>query len=225
MSLDRRTWSVGVIGDLVGSRRSPSRVELQREMIAALARADEIAPGSEALAPTLGDEFQGRYADLATALTAVLVVQLVLGADRVRFGLGIGDLLLHDPAATPLRQDGPVWWAARAAIEAVECATPRWGTRVRQWDAQTGAASGAAGDGPAAVVPWANALVLGRDHHVGRLRARDRRIALALLAGDHQIAISAREGISPSAVSQRVRSTGLRALRDQIEVLRTGVVP
>lgn len=219
------TWSVGLIGDLVGSRRAASRVELQRELLAALGAADAVVPGLEPLAPTLGDEFQGRYPDLGTALTAVLVLQLHLGAERVRFGLGVGDLLVHDPSATPLRQDGPMWWAARAAVEAVEGGTPRWGARARWWDATVAAATATAGPGVAAAVPWANALAAVRDHQVGRLRARDRRITLAVLAGDTQAVISAREGISPSAVSQRVRIAGARALRDQVAALRTGAAP
>ncbi len=216
--------TVGLIGDLVASRRAPSRVDLQHELVAALARADAAIPGVEPLAPTLGDEFQGRYPDLATALTAVLVIQLVLGAERVRFGLGIGELVLHDPAATPLRQDGPVWWAARVAIGEVEGSTARWGTRVRWWSVDEGTASAKAGPGIAATVPWANAVLALRDHQLGVLRARDRRIALALLDGESQVAISSREGVSPSAVSQRVRAVGLRGLCDHVDALR-GALP
>lgn len=208
------TDAVGVLGDLVGSRRAPSRLDLQEELVTALRVADAVVPGLEPLSPTLGDEFQGRYADLQAALVATLVVQLVLGADRVRFGIGVGALVLHDPDATPLRQDGPMWWSARAAIDAVAGAAPRFGTRVARWDATRGEAAGDDGPGVAAGVGWANATVVLRDHLVAALRARDRAIALALLRGDSQAAIASREGVSPSAVSQRVRAAGLRALLD-----------
>lgn len=211
--------TVGVLGDLVGSRRAPSRTALQDELVAALGAADALAPGLEPLSPTLGDEFQGRYADVRRALVGTLVVQLELGAERVRFGVGIGELLLHDPSATPLRQDGPMWWSARAAIDAVAGATPRWGTRVARWDPARGEATADDGTGLAASVGWANAALVLRDRLVGELRPRDRSIALALLRGESQAVVAEREGVSPSAVSQRLRSTGLRALLDHVALL------
>lgn len=214
-----RSPSIGLVGDLVGSRRAPSRAALQHELVAALARAGRLATAVDPLAPTLGDEFQARYADLPTALTAVLALQLLLGADRVRFGLGVGELAVHDPAATPLRQDGPVWWAARAAIDEVSGGSPRWGARVCWWHEASGSASSGPGRGVAAAVPWANALLALRDRHVGGLRERDRRIALGLLEGEQQAAIATSEGVSASAVSQRVRAAGLRALCAQVAAL------
>src|SRR6478672_7826292 len=98
-----------VIGDLVGSRSAPNRRALHRAIERALVSALRI---------TVGDEFQGAYATLGAAIEAALRVRLELlpGAD-VRVGIGRGPVQLLD--AERGIEDGPGWWAARAAIEAV----------------------------------------------------------------------------------------------------------
>ena len=65
-------------------------------------------------------------------------------------------------------------------------------------------------DGPSA--PAINAALQCRDHLLGSLDDRSRRILGGLMSGETQVEIAAAEGISPSAVSQRVRRDGLGVL-------------
>lgn len=74
----------------------------------------------EPLRITLGDEFQGRFATVGAALAATLRLRLAMArAGDIRFGVGWGDTTVLDADGT---QDGPAWWAARAAIEWVAAA-------------------------------------------------------------------------------------------------------
>ena len=108
---------VALIGDLVGSRRSSDRSQVQQHLVAALAIANERTTPVQALSPTVGDEFQGVYADVGSALRASLVVRLALPADvDFRCGIGVGTLEIVGTSEYGHTQDGPAWWAARDAI-------------------------------------------------------------------------------------------------------------
>ena len=70
--------AVAMIGDLVSSRAWDDRAALQRALLDACAVATQRVPGAEQpLAPTIGDEFQAVYTDLADAIDAVLVLSLI----------------------------------------------------------------------------------------------------------------------------------------------------
>lgn len=195
-----------VIGDIVGSRRLPDRAAAHAQLEAAL---HEVAAQVTIRPPrvTVGDEFQMVCADLAEAVDIAFRVHLrLLPHVDTRFGIGFGPADLLDPAG--VIEDGPGWWAARAAIEAAEDEAERAGlehirTLVR---AAEGAAEGAAS--PAEVGALCAALRC-RDHLVGSLDERSLRILEGLMSGATQLEIADREGISPSAVSQRVRKHGL----------------
>ena len=79
-----------VIADIVGSRELEDRVAAQRALDAALADLAAAGPRAvRAMLPTVGDELQGVYPDLAGALTATLLLQLTLPeAIELRFGIG-----------------------------------------------------------------------------------------------------------------------------------------
>ncbi len=163
--------------------------------------------GDDVLDPvriTVGDEFQGRLASVGAALQASLVVRLALMPESdVRFGLGWGGVSVLDVDGT---QDGPGWWAARDAIEWVaetqgQAAMGKVRTAYRL-------AEGSDGPGEPAI----NAALQCRDHLLGSLDDRSRRILGGLMSGQTQVEIAAAEGISPSAVSQRVRRDGLGVL-------------
>ena len=57
--------------------------------------------------------------------------------------------------------------------------------------------------------PEITAALLCRDHLVGSLDDRSKRILIGLLAGRTQADLAAAEGISASAVSQRIRRDGI----------------
>ena len=167
-----------VIGDLVGSRRVADRAAVQDALAAALAEVNTLVAVRQPFEPTVGDEYQGACASLPEAVLAALLVRLaVRPVVDVRSGLGHGEVTVHDAERRPLLQDGPGWWSARAAIDAL-------GERpaARTWYA---------GPEPGTV----NAFLVCRDQIIERLR-------LALL-GHSQKEIADLEEIWPSAVSQQ----------------------
>lgn len=192
---------VTLIGDMVGSRSLPDRAGVQRRLAEALDEATALLGPAQRLETTVGDEFQGAFDDVGTASLAALVVRLALLPEvDVRCGLGQGEVTVHDPSSRPLLQDGPGWWAARAALE--ELARPRR-SAARTWF-----------EGPdRAAAAGLNAFLLTRDALVDRLGDRGLRLLAASLRGATQADIAASEGISRSAVSQQF-SRGVGAVRD-----------
>jgi hypothetical protein len=207
---------VAVLGDIVGSRRD-GRARSGRDRIEdALSVANERTAPLQALTPTIGDEFQGLFEDLVSALEATLVVRLVVfGEVDVRFGIGSGKLTAFDVEAAPFRQDGPAWWAAREAVDSVRDAEQRQerppGLRVRWIDA---------GGRHPAEVATVNAFLLCRDDLVGSMDRRDAAILLGLLADEPLGAIAQAQGVSVSAISQRAIRNGLYAIRQAHRELR-----
>jgi len=190
------THSVALIGDVVGSRRAPDRAGLQRLLVDALAEVTTRLGGQ--LTMTVGDEFQGRYPDLETALAASMRLHLgLIGPARLRIGIGQGPLSFETDSGSPLGQDGPVWWRARDAIESVEAGGDQVRTKVHTdtvWDGVI------------------NAYLLLRDTLLGRLDEADGVIGLGLLDGFTQKELANRLGLNQSSVSRRVNGHGLAAL-------------
>jgi hypothetical protein len=207
---------VAVLGDVVGSRRHPDPADRQRRLGGALGLANEMVGGRQPLTPTIGDEFQGLYEDLVSALDATLVVRLALLDDvDVRFGIGSGSLLSFDAARAPFAQDGPAWWSARAAVDEVReigqrQESPR-GLRTRWVDAEPEAPR---------VTAAVNAFLLCRDELVASMDPRDAATMLGLLADRPLTAIAEEQDVSVSALSQRAIRGGLYAIRRAHEQLR-----
>jgi hypothetical protein len=196
-----------VIGDVVGSRGLADRGAAQRRIAAVLAEVSGLVPGVQPLEPTVGDEFQGAYADLGQATRAALLVRLgLLPEVDVRCGIGAGETTVYDASRRPLLQDGPAWWAAREALD--HLAAPRR-SGVRTWVVGPGAPDDLA---------LANAHLLCRDALVDRLSERGWRMLRLSLLGETQQAIADAEGISKSAVSQQF-ARGIGAVRDAQDLL------
>lgn len=192
-----------LIGDVVASRALGDRPAAQQRINEVLDHVDQEVRGVQALQPTVGDEFQGAYASLADAGRAALLIRLALLPDiDVRCGIGSGDTIVFDDRRTPLLQDGPAWWTAREAIEAIG------GRRssARTWYVGPGAAA-------------ANGHLLCRDALVDRLSDRGRRMLRMALLGATQQKIAEVEGVTKSAVSQQF-ARGIAAVRDAEELLR-----
>lgn len=188
--------AVGLIGDVVGSRQAPDRAALQRRLVQALAEVSDRTGGR--LSMTVGDEFQGRYPDLESAVLASLRLHLsLIGSARLRIGIGRGLLSFEADTGSPLGQDGPVWWRARDAIDLVAAGGDQARTRVEtatEWDGVI------------------NAYLLVRDTLVAGYDTVDGVIGLGLLDGVTQKALAQRLGINQSSVSRRVHGHGLNAL-------------
>ncbi|MGN0064215.1 MAG: SatD family protein [Nocardioides sp.] len=192
-----------LIGDVVLSRRSVDRQRLHDTLSAALAEANDRFDGE--LAITVGDEYQGSFATLGAALGAAWWLQVHLQPEvDVRHGVGTGEVRLLDEVSGV--QDGPGWWAAREAIETVEASARR--PRTRSARTRYVAAQDDRADLQAAV----NAALAGRDQIMTGLDARGLSVLRGMLAGTSQQQLALDEGISASAVSQRVRAQGVGVL-------------
>lgn len=184
-----------VLGDVVGSRRAPDRAEVHNRLQGAVALV-----GGQI---TVGDEFQARYATLGEAIAAALRVRLELWPHvDVRFGIGRGAILDLDEQRAI--QDGPAWWAARAAIDGVRAASQTRALR----SLRTAYRCPEDPAGEAAV----NAALALRDQMLAAASDRSVRLFTGLVAGHTQADLAGTEGISRSAVSQQVGRQGVGAL-------------
>ena len=205
--------SVTVIGDLVGSRRIDDRAAVHARFERAI---DAINAEYEPPVPLrigLGDEFQGIFATLGAAIGATLRLRMALLPDvDVRQGIGWGrvQVLSQEPRV----EDGPGWWAARAAIETVEAYERKASLRA----VRTAYVPADDEAGPAAAL--VNATLMARDQIVSGLSERSMSVLDGLLRGKQQQEIADDLGISPSAVSQRIRADGIGVLLAGDELVR-----
>ena len=194
-----------LIGDLISSRGMADRAGVHTRIAAAVAGINEAFDPVTPLRITLGDEYQGAFERVGDAVRATLRLRLALAPELdVRHGVGWGEVAVL--ADEPRVEDGPGWWAARDAIEAVAEAESRPGSRFRRTSYRR--AEHTAGPEPAMV----EAVLVLRDQMVGGLSERGLSVLRGLLSGATQREIATTLGISPSAVSQRIRADGLAAL-------------
>ena len=203
---------VAVIVDLVDSKRVVDRRAVQEEVLRAFALADKHVNVGEPLRATVGDEFQAVYPTLVAALEVTLLARLMLpeGVD-CRFGMGRGEIVDVGDGVGGVIQDGSGWWLARNAIDEAH----------RREDSRTPSLRGwfrAEGDN-SALEALVNSYLLSRDHIVGAMTQRARRLTVGTMLGRLQGELADEEGISQSAVSQALRRSGggsLAAAMDEL---------
>lgn len=197
--------SIALIGDLIKSRESGDRRELHTSLSVALETVNAALDPPTPMRITVGDEHQGVLRTLGDAVTASLLIRVaLLPRHDIRHGIGRGAVEVL--SADPRIEDGPGWWAARDAIELAADAERRPATRTLR-TAYVAHESVAAND-EAAI----NAALVLRDERVSGLSARSLSVLRGLLSGQAQRGLAQELGISPSAVSQRVRADGLGAI-------------
>lgn len=203
-----------MIADLVGSRTQPDRVAAQRLLVDALAQVNSAVESEQSLAPTIGDECQGIYSELSSALRAILLLRLNLPDSLdCRFGIGAGTYETVGRSDYGPMQDGPAWWAARDAIVEAKVRESRKNKTLRSWFV---VAEGEERFPDAALV---NALLLSRDTIVTEMNARSRRLLLGLMRGQTQVQLAEVEGVTQSAVSQNLQRSGAYAVFGGVELL------
>ena len=210
------TAVAALIGDLVASRSSQDRAVLHQHLDAALAEVNDLLHPLRPMRITVGDEYQGAFETVAEAVRATLLVRVrMLPAYDIRHGIGWGTTTMLDGEAGI--EDGPGWWAARAAIEAVASAEA---SAAHRW-LRTAyvVADGAAGAPDAGLV---NAGLVLRDERVTGLSERSVSVLRGLLSHVTQRDLAEALGISASAVSQRVRADGLAAIVAAHDLLTPG---
>lgn len=194
-----------VIGDVVGSRDSRPRGRLHARLVGLLDEVNRTLAPSVPLRITVGDEFQGCFATAGQALSATLRLRLLALPDvDLRHGVGWGDVQVL--SEQPRVEDGPAWWAAREAIEAVAREQARSAYRTLRTAYRR--AADTAGPDPAAV----NAALVARDALLDSASGRSVSVLRGLLSGMTQQQIAQAEGITASAVSQRIRNDALASL-------------
>ena len=213
MSDMKHQASVTIIGDLVGSRLREDRAAVHARFVEAVEAVNAAFAPPVPLRIGVGDEFQGIFADLGSAMAATLRVRMALWPDvDVRQGIGWGRVLVL--SEDPRVEDGPGWWAARSAIEAVEAYERKAALRA----VRTAYAAAEEEPGPAPAL--VNAALMTRDQVVSGLSERSMSVLDGLLRGRQQQEIADELGISPSAVSQRIRADGLGVLLAADELAR-----
>lgn len=203
--------AVAVIGDIVGSRTYPDRSLAQAAVQSALQTVNDAIPHLEPLAATVGDEFQALYPDVESALRATLMLRLELPEPfDCRFGIGAGEVTRIGGTL----QDGSAWWSARDAIVETKRRESGSTKSLRTW--YIAAAEGFA------EASLTNAYLLCRDELVARLDGRGKRLLLGIVAGATQSQLAEREGITQSAVSQKLARSGVHAILASTDLLTGG---
>jgi hypothetical protein len=210
-----------LIGDVVGSRDAGSRAALHARLEALVAHVNAETAPVVPLRITVGDEYQGCWSTVGQALVALRMLRLDGLPDvDLRHGLGWGEVTVLSEA--PRVEDGPGWWAARAAIEYAAAEARRPGLRhVRTAFRLAEAVPGAErpGENRGLDEHAVNAALMLRDQLLGGLSERSLSVLRGLLEGRTQREIAEAEGVSASAVSQRVRSDGLAVIVAAEEML------
>lgn len=202
-----------LIGDVVGSRAATDRAALHGQLAGLLVDANARLRPVVPLRVTVGDEYQGCFETLGEALHATLWLRVHLAPSvDVRHGVGWGSVAVL--ADSPRVEDGPGWWAARAAIETVKTESAR--AAKRNLRTRYERASEAVGPHPGAI----NAALFCRDHMIGSLADRALRLLRGMVDGYSQAELACSEGVTASAVSQRVRNDGLAVIVEADELLR-----
>jgi hypothetical protein len=200
MTHNRETSYAALLGDVIASRHSGDREELQHMLDDAMSRGNAAGQPVQPLRMTIGDEFQGLFGSVAEAVSASLQIRMTLRPTvDVRIGIGWGtlDLVPQDP---PFGQDGPCWWRAREAIEEVKKSessnsVPRSvRTLVRTGDSSD---------------ELINAYLVSRDHITAGWDEVDVEIARLFRNGVNQTKISEQVGLSQSSVSRRLQNHGI----------------
>jgi hypothetical protein len=210
---------IAVVADIVGSRKLDDRSAAQRVLDQTISLVEGDLPlASQPLTPTVGDEQQGVYRSLEDALVSLLMIQLRL-PDGIgfRFGIGIGAVSAVESVHGELA-DGPGWYAARAAIEAVHAKEGRAVPRSRTWIV------GAPGQDEVmeSTIAASNAYLLVRDELVGAMSERERRLTYGRLIGRSQLDLADEEGITQPSVSKSLRNAGSAAILDGVAAIRGG---
>jgi hypothetical protein len=209
---------LALIGDLVASRTAGERTALHSRLLEALHRVNAAVPAAVPLRVTVGDEYQGVYDDLGSALRATLRLRLALLPHvDARHGVGRGRITVL--SQEPRVEDGSAWWAAREAIETVEVLEGRAALRGLRTAYVAAEDAGPPAEPSAADPDVVNAALTLRDQLLHQVGAESLSVLAGMLAGMTQKEIAADLGVTASAVSQRVRRDGLAAVVRADELL------
>jgi hypothetical protein len=107
-----------VIGDVVKSRHTENRQQLQHRIATQLTQLNR-AQKKNVLSPytlTLGDEFQAVYRKADNLFRDCWIILYSVYPVRVRFSIGLGELTTKVNRKRAIGMDGPAFYSARAGI-------------------------------------------------------------------------------------------------------------
>lgn len=192
-----------VVGDVIASRDSGDRANLQQNLASVMGELNRSHEAVQPLMMTVGDEFQGLYADLTRAFQVALRLRIdLMPSIDIRVGIGWGELTLV-PEDPPFGQDGPCWWRARDAIDEVKSAESANSVpNSLRTKCRTGSSTDA----------LLNGYLSLRDHILSDFDDLDARLAALRLDGFSQVEMAQAVGLSQSSVSRRLQNHGISAV-------------
>lgn len=197
-----------LIGDLVASRRSSLRQQLQEQLKGAL---DELNQNRDGLTSpytlTLGDEFQVVYQDATRLFADCLAISAAVHPVRMRFSLSLGEISTELNPNQALGMDGPAFYQARDGIDQLK----------RSGELFTLAGLPANEDALAA-----GGLGL-FSHLLGKWNANRLHILNRLLLGWRVERIAEELNISEQAVYKNINSGGLHAVIRLLKALTVSI--
>lgn len=110
---------IALIGDIIDSKQLENRFEAQKQLSESLKRINDKYRSSivSKFTITLGDEFQALLTTEAPIFHLIDDICLDLKPVKVRFGIGVGDILTEINPEQSIGSDGPAYWNARDAIK------------------------------------------------------------------------------------------------------------
>lgn len=110
-----------VIGDIINSKTLERRVEIQKELKKVLEEINNEYDASIAskFTITLGDEFQGLLKEPNNLMDIIEKIKLNLYPIRIRFGIGVGNIITEINKEASIGADGPAYYNARKMIDEI----------------------------------------------------------------------------------------------------------
>lgn len=183
-----------LIGDVVASRQLASRGKFQQRLKAALKTLN--GRGRALASPytvTLGDEFQAVYREPAGVMADLVWLMAQVAPVRMRFALGVGELVTPVNPVQAIGMDGPAFHRARARLDALKREKRLVGV-------------GGAEAGRWALVEPVLAVLSGL---IEGWKPNRLELFAGLLAGEGGAALARRIGITPRAVNKSIRAADL----------------
>ena len=186
-----------LIGDLIASRQSQNRKDLQNRLATILAKLNGRMP--KPVSPytlTLGDEFQAVFDAADHVFDDIVQIMAALHPDQVRFSLGLGNITTELNLEQSLGMDGPAFYLAREGIDRLK-------------DSGDLLHLGGLPENCALLAEGSLRLLSQR---IQRWEANRFAILHGLLVGDPVKTIATELSVSEQAVYKNIRSGGLEAV-------------
>lgn len=119
---------IAVIGDIIESRAMQDRSDVQRKIKKLLEDINEKFKDDIAarFTITLGDEFQGLLKSSKALMEIIDLIKLKFYPNKLRFGIGFGEMYTEIIAEQAIGSDGPAYYAARKAVEDIKKSNNRY---------------------------------------------------------------------------------------------------